>query len=240
MSRPRFLFVNSASQNTTNFFRRGGHLVLRFWKEFLASGREGLLILRCAKPCDKDLLEYGVDVSMILTEMGRSIIWAQDYLANHEMNALLAGAHFFLLPSVSLHSVSILQAMTVGAIPVVSDAVGTSVYVTDDVDGIVLDGVRKTFWYEDEVTGILVDQYRQVPDLDDSLVAQIVKRVDTLLGDSVRYWQMQSNMVANVRKIFPGKTSVTIFGQRFLRSPRDPLFCLSPKKMVKVSLVAVL
>ncbi len=205
LSRPRFLFVNSASQNTINFFYRGGHLVLRFWKEFIASGRDGLLILRCAKPCDADLLEHGVDITMLQVEMGRSIIWAQDYLSNHEMNVLLASTHFFLLPSASLHSVSILQAMALGTLPVVSDSVGTSVYVTDDIDGIVLEGVRKAFWFNDEVTGILVDQYRRVADLDDSLVAQLLKRVGTLLEDPGMYRKMQSNMVRNVSKNFSGQ-----------------------------------
>ncbi|MEY3289273.1 MAG: hypothetical protein RLZZ419_1515, partial [Pseudomonadota bacterium] len=87
ISRPTFLFVNSANQNPKNFFLRGGHIVLRFWKEFITNGRDGLLMLRCKKPSAEDLLEYGIDLSFLKTETGRSIIWAEDYLANHEMNA---------------------------------------------------------------------------------------------------------------------------------------------------------
>ncbi len=230
LSRPRFLFVNSASQNTVNFFYRGGHLVLRFWKEFIASGRDGLLILRCAKPCDEDLLEHGVDVTMIQVEMGRSIIWAQDYLSNQEMNALLASTHFFLLPSASLHSVSILQAMAVGTLPVVSDSVGTSVYVTDDVDGIVLKGVRNTFWYKDETTGILVDQYRRVSDLDDSLVAQLLKRVEALLDDPGMYWKMQSSIVRNVRENFSGQDFSEDFWTTVSKLSGTDLLVTSPNK----------
>jgi len=204
-SRPRFLFVNSAHQNPANFFLRGGHLVLRFWKEFVTSGRDGLLMLRCAKPSDKELLELGVDVSLVNAEMGRSIIWAQDYLTGLEMNALMANAHFFLLPSASLHSVSIMQAMTLGTIPVVSDTVGTSAYIADDKDGIVLKGMRKALWSTDEATGILVDCYRRIPDLDDSLVAQMTSRVCALVEDPSAYWNMRTRTLTRAREQFSGQ-----------------------------------
>ncbi|MCK9398190.1 MAG: hypothetical protein M0Q44_21705 [Methylobacter sp.] len=181
LSRPTFLFVNSAHQNPANFFRRGGHIVLRFWKEFRASGHDGLLMLRCTKPSDEDLLDYGVDVSFLKVETGQSIIWAEDYLSNYEMNTLVASAHFFLLPSLSLHSVSIMQAMTLGAIPVVTDTVGTSVYVTNDELGIVLRGVRAAIWQTDPNTGILIDRYVRTPDLDDSLASQMTSHILALL-----------------------------------------------------------
>ena len=205
LSRPKFLFVNSAHQNPASFFSRGGHIVLRFWKEFLTNGQDGLLMLRCAKPSDKDLREYGVDVSLVRTETGRSIIWAQDYLANHEMNALMAAAHFFLLPSASLHSVSIMQAMTLGTIPVVTDTVGTSVYVTDNENGIVLQGMRAAIWHKDAATGILVDQYRRTPDLDDSLVSQLTSRVGALCDAPDTYRKMRDRTMAYAQDQFSGQ-----------------------------------
>ena len=211
LSRPQFLFVNSANQNPMNFFRRGGHLVLRFWNEFITSGRHGLLVLRCAKPTDEDLSEYGVDVSMIRNEMGRSIIWAEDYLANHEMNALIASSHFFLLPSASLHSVSIMQSMLLGTIPVVSDTVGTDVYIQDNDNGIVLQGMRKAIWYKNESTGILIDRYCRTPDLDVSLVSQMTRRLCALLDAPKVYWEMRTHTLQHVRENFSGQ----IFPQEF-------------------------
>jgi glycosyltransferase involved in cell wall biosynthesis len=205
LDHPRFLFVNSANQNPANFFRRGGHIVLRFWKEYLADGRDGLLMLRCAKPSDEDLSEYGVDVSLVREQTGRSIIWGQDYLANHEMNALMASAHFFLLPSASLHSVSIMQAMTLGAIPMVTDTVGTSVYVTDNENGIVLQGMRAAIWHKDASTGILVDRYCRTPDLDDSMVSQLAHRVYGMLDKPDIYWDMQQGMTTCARNQFSGQ-----------------------------------
>ncbi|MEO7861702.1 MAG: hypothetical protein ABIU05_14950 [Nitrospirales bacterium] len=205
LSRPRFLFVNSAHQSPASFFPRGGHIALRFWKNFLAEGNDGLLILCCARPSDKDLSEYGVDVSFLQAQIGRSIIWGQDYLANHEMNALIARSHFLLLPSASLHSVSIMQAMTLGTIPVVTDTVGTSVYVTDNEHGIVLQGIRDAIWHIDAATGILVDRYCRTPDLDDSLVSQLTSRVGALLDAPDTYWNMRDRTMAYAQDQFSGQ-----------------------------------
>lgn len=225
---PRFLFINSANQNPSNFFRRGGHIVLRFWREYLADGRDGLLMLRCARPSDEDFSEYGVDTSWVREQTGRSIIWGQDYLANHEMNALMASAHFFLLPSASLHSASIMQAMTLGAIPVVTDTVGTSVYVTDNKNGIVLQGMRAAIWYEDASTGILVDRYCRTPDLDDSLVSQLTTRVCALLDSPDAYQNMQSRMILYAQDQFSGQAfsdhfwnTLSILYQRYQECSRE-------------------
>ncbi len=217
LSRPRFLFINSANQNATNFFRRGGHIVLRFWKKFVTGGRDGLLMIRCEKPSDEALLEYGVDVSLVKAESGRSIIWAQDYLASHEMNALMASAHFFLLPSASLHSVSIMEAMLLGTVPVVSDTVGTSVYVIDDEDGIVLHGVRRAVWHNDEVTGIPIDRYGRTPDLDDSLVQQLTLRVCALVENPNMYWDMRTRVLSRAQDRFSGQA----FAQEFWSAVSD-------------------
>jgi len=205
LSRPRFLFVNSAHQEPANFFPRGGHIVLRFWKNFLEEGNDGLLMLCCAKPSDKDLSEYGVDVTFLRAQTGLSIIWGQDYVANHEMNALIASAHFLLLPSASLQSVSIMQAMSLGTIPVVTDTVGSSVYVTDNENGIVLQGMRAAIWHKDTATGILVDRYCRTLDLDDSLVSQLTSRVGVLLDAPDAYWNMRNRTMAYAQDQFSGQ-----------------------------------
>ena len=211
LSRPKFLFVNSANQNPANFFRRGGHLVLRFWKEFVSSGRDGLLMLRCKRPSEMDLAEYGVDNNFLNEETGRSIIWAEDYLAHHEMNALMESAHFFLLPSASLHSVSIMQAMTLGAVPVVTDTVGTSVYVMDDENGIVLQGVRSAIWDIDLNTGVLVDHYGRVAGMDDSLVSQMTHRIFTLLNAPETFQKMKNCSIDHARLQFSGEVFASDF-----------------------------
>jgi hypothetical protein len=217
LSRPRFLFLNSAHQNPDNFFRRGGHIALRFWAEFLAAGRDGVLILRCGRPPLEDLASHGVDTSFLQREIGRSIIWAQDYLADHEMNALMANAHFLLLPSMSLHSASIMQAMSSGTIPVVTDTVGTSIYVDDDEHGIVLRGMRSAIWHEDPETGVPMDRYSSTPHLDESLVAQLMRRIVALLDAPQAYHAMRERAATRARELFSGAA----FSSEFWNSVAD-------------------
>ncbi|OQW30844.1 MAG: hypothetical protein A4E19_08840 [Nitrospira sp. SG-bin1] len=205
LSRPRFLFVNSANQNPVNFFRRGGHLVLRFWKEMVVSGRGGLLMLRCAMPGDIELQEYGVDVSWVKGEIGRSIVWDQGYLASHEIQSLMASAHFFLLPSADLHSVSIMEAMRAGAIPVVSDAMGITVCVADGENGIVLYGVRKEVWPKGAGTDLLFGQSSRNAELDNLLVEQLRSRVCALLEKEDTYWDMHRCTQTYARERFSGQ-----------------------------------
>ncbi len=203
---PRFLFINSAHQNPANFFKRGGHIVLKFWKEFRAAGLRGQLVFRCGRPADSLLRDHGVEPDFIRDEMGKSILWEQGYLANHEMNALLEISDFFLLPSASLHSASILQAMNAGAIPIVTDTIGTSVYVADGENGIILKGMRDAIWFRDEETGILVDNYNHITrSVDDSLARQLWIRVSDLLDRPDAIADLRCRMLERVKRDFPGQ-----------------------------------
>jgi glycosyltransferase involved in cell wall biosynthesis len=204
LNNPRFLFVNSANQNSANFFHRGGHIVLRFWRELMASGHRGKLYLRCARPSDELLTKHGVDVAFLQTEESRSVIWIQEYLTNQELNALISDVHFLLLPSFSLHSVSIMQAMALGTVPVVSDTVGTSLYVKDDHNGIVLEGVFSTNWKKDPATGVLVDRYHRSKALDDNLVSQLTRRINELLVLPSAFDEMRKNALSCASKKFSG------------------------------------
>lgn len=204
LARPVFVFINSANQNPANFFRRGGHIVLRFWKRFLESGHDGLLIMRCSRPTDGELRDYAVDPSFVTAESGRRILWSQAYFHDYEMNALMERANFFLLPSLSLHSVSIMQAMSCGAVPVVTDTIGTSLYVQDNETGMVLKGVRDAMWHEDEATGVLVDRYRPSSTLDDALVSQLTDGIRCLLAKPDSYDRLRHGALNRAAEQFSG------------------------------------
>ncbi len=204
LSKPRFLFVICANQNPAVFFERGGHIVLRFWKAFVENKRDGLLMIVCARPNDEGLLEHGVDTDFLRREGGNSIHWAQDLHPNHEINSLIQSSHFFVLPSASLHSASILQAMSLGSIPVVTDIVGTSAYITDEEHGIVLTGMREAIWHRNPDTGILMSQYCKTPNLDNSLVRQVTSRILSLLDTPNAYAEMRSRTLAHVSDCFSG------------------------------------
>ena len=211
VGKPRFLFINSAHQQPANFFNRGGHVVLRFWKEFRTAGREGTLVLRCGRPDDHTLASHGVDPAFVRSELGHSILWAEGYLANHELNALMADAHFFLLPSASLPSASILQAMTLGTVPIVTDTIGTSVYVTDRESGIVLKGVKQEIWHIDPQTGVLVDRNERMPNTAASLVSQLMERVSELLDSKEAYLALSYRAAKRARAHFSGEAFAASF-----------------------------
>lgn len=207
----RFLFINSAHQNPASFFLRGGHIVLRFWKELRQLGMDGRLYMRCCRPTDGELVKNGVDIDFVKIETGRSVIWIENYLPNAELNALMGSMHFMLLPSASLHSVSIMQAMALGAVPVVTDTIGTSLYVRDDEDGIVLKGVRKARWFTDPHTGIEFDRLAPDERLDASLIAQLTSRVLGLLQSPDAYERIRLRAMDRATKDFSGSHFSTDF-----------------------------
>ena len=227
LTSPRFLFVNSANQNPANFFHRGGHVVLRFWQELMALGHHGKLNLRCSRPSDELLAEHGVDLAFLHSEECGSISWIQDYLTSHELNALMADVHFFLLPSASLHSVSIMQAMALGTVPVVSDTIGTSLYVKDNRNGIVLEGVLSANWKKDPVTGVLVDNYHRNRMLEDSLVVQLTRRITSLLEAPSLFDALRQNALNCASNEFSGdsfsddfwSTVQTLYEKHICRTP---------------------
>ncbi len=202
---PRFLFINSAHQLPQNFFNRGGHIALQFWKKFISDGRNGMLIIRCSKPSDELLLEYGVDIEFIKSQMNHTIIWAEDYLSNHEMNALIQDAHFFLLPSIFLHSVSIMQSMMLGTIPIVTDTIGTSTYLKDGEHGIILKGQKKVTWQKDPVTEANIFHYKKDHNLDNSLVSQLYTRVNEILDVPNSYEEMRNRAMIHIQENFSGE-----------------------------------
>jgi glycosyltransferase involved in cell wall biosynthesis len=214
LDKPRFLFINSAHQRPEDFFNRGGHIVLRFWKEFRAALHDGILVLHGGRPDDGSLARHGVDPAFISSELGRSILWADGYLANHEINALMANAHFLLQPSASLDSASLLLAMTLGTIPIVTDVPGASVYVTDREHAIVLKGVRDEIWHLDPDTGILVDHYDRMPNVTTALVTQLVNRVLELLNSKEAFVALSHQTAERARIAFSGEA----FGSEFWES----------------------
>ena len=211
LERPRFLFINVLTKNTSDFFRCNGHIALRFWKEFLSDGRDGTLILSCAKPSESELAEFGVDVSFVKAQTGCNIIWTQDYLSNHEMNALIANAHFFLLPDAALQSVSIMQAMTLGTVPVMTDSLTTSLYGRDGQHGIVVQGPRASIWHGEGVDGVLMGSIDRAPNLDDFLVEQLTSRICRLVDKPSEYWKMRRRTLSHAREQFSGQAFSTDF-----------------------------
>jgi len=231
LSAPLFLFINSANQNPRNFFLRGGHVVLRFWQHMPPEMGSVKIIMRCTRPTDEMLEEYGVDMEWLLCEEGRSVIWVEGFLSAADIDSFTRAAHFFLLPSASLHSVSIMQAMMSGAVPVVSDTIGTDRYVEDDVDGVRLCGVLASNWHRDSESGVMIDCYARNLELEESLIQQLLVRVGQLLATPGKYAQMQARAIEKARSAFSGQT----FSEDFWEQVQQRYLALSERMPKSVS-----
>jgi len=78
------------------------------------------------------------NVREILYRNRDNIIWISGWLSEHTLDRLFASAHFFLLPSIDLHTSSVLRAMGQGCIPIVSNAYGISELISQRRNGIIL------------------------------------------------------------------------------------------------------
>ncbi|KPA90029.1 hypothetical protein PF66_03492 [Pseudomonas asplenii] len=135
LARPRFLFV-SVPDHESDFFSCGGHRVLRFWKAFCAAGHNGLLSMACERPDAQALVAAGVDLAFVEQQTGRSILWASP--AQADVEALMAGSHVLLQPADVLCPFEILQAMSLGCVPVVSALRGVGTYLQDGQGGLIV------------------------------------------------------------------------------------------------------
>lgn len=128
---PIFIFNNSAHQDPNSLVLRGGIFAIQIL-DIVRRERPGAKLLFIGSQAQQLFSEpWGLGESILKHEsvreiLGRNrdnIVWLNGWLSNHTLDRLLASAHFFLLPSVDLHSSSILRAMGQGCIPVVSECV---------------------------------------------------------------------------------------------------------------------
>lgn len=135
ITHPRFVFV-AIADHESDFFTCGGHRVLCFWKAFCAAGHNGLLSMACERPDPQSLVAAGVDLAFVEQQTGRSILWASPSQADVE--ALMAGSHVFLQPADVLCSFDILQALSLGCVPVVGAVRGLGTYLQDGQNGLIV------------------------------------------------------------------------------------------------------
>jgi glycosyltransferase involved in cell wall biosynthesis len=112
----------------------------------------------------------------------------------------MGSVHFMLLPSASLHSVSIMQAMALGAIPVVTDTIVHGLRRRRR-DGIVLNGVRKRDGLGSS-PDIEFDDFSPDSSLDANLLAQLTTRVLALLHSPDAYERIRSRAMDRATKDF--------------------------------------
>ncbi|MBM3601756.1 MAG: glycosyltransferase [Alphaproteobacteria bacterium] len=148
-ARLTFLFTNSWTQDPKSLVVRGGLDVLLAFARLQQDHPNCRLILRSALPTEMlgptfaDFVR-GIPNVDIIDRM----------VSTDEMADLFIAADAYLLPSVGLHTVSLLQAMYFGAVLIAADAPGVEEFVTHNETGLMVPGrLGRTAWYDD--TGLL-------------------------------------------------------------------------------------
>jgi glycosyltransferase involved in cell wall biosynthesis len=172
----RLLFTNSWHQSSTGFYLRGGLEALEAFAILARQHPRLRLVIRSALPED-------------LPSRFRRIV-QQDNVEVHDhflpgprLDALRASCHLYLLPSARIHIVSLLQAMSHGLVPVVSDGWGMTEYVDEGRNGLVVPGRYGTVSWSDPQAGMLREDYRAMFSCDAGVAQGVVESVGRVLED---------------------------------------------------------
>jgi len=141
-----FLFTNSWSQDPRSLLVRGGLDVLLAFTEVVRRRPHWTLTVRSALPTEMLSAQFGTFVAGI-----PNVRVIDRPVSDTEMADLFMAADVYLLPSVGLHTVSILQAMYFGAVLIASDVPGNDEFVTEDENGVIVPGRRDVYsWYGED------------------------------------------------------------------------------------------
>jgi glycosyltransferase involved in cell wall biosynthesis len=201
-----FVFLNSAHQNQQSFVLRGGISCLKLAIHLLSERSDVKFYFRTKRPADKALVEYGLDVNKLKRFETDRVVWIEQYLPDWALTKLVAKSHFVLLPSANLHSVSVMSGLANGAIPIVTDTIGTDIYVEHMINGVVIRGVRSEVWHNDEELRIRHDDHRAFKRLEKALTESLIKIVSELLGVPEKIDEMARAGQQAVRQRFNGES----------------------------------
>jgi glycosyltransferase involved in cell wall biosynthesis len=144
---PIFIFNNSAHQHPNSLVLRGGVFAIHIL-DIVRRERPGAKLLFVGSHAQRLFSEpWGPGESILKHDSVReilyrnrdNIIWISGWLSEHTLDRLFSSAHFFLLPSIDLHTSSVLRAMAQGCIPIVSNAYGISELISQRRNGMILE-----------------------------------------------------------------------------------------------------
>jgi glycosyltransferase involved in cell wall biosynthesis len=200
---PIFIFNNSAHQNPNSLVLRGGIFAIQIL-DIVRRERPGAKLLFIGSHAQQLFSEpWGVGESILKHESVRAILdrnrdnilWANGWLSKHTLDRLLASAHFFVLPSVDLHSSSILRAMGQGCIPIVSDAYGIPELISQRRNGIILNILDRSvskmteFGFTNTDHAAFISQFNE---LRDRVSREIRQHLDILVEPRSRLLLLQT------------------------------------------------
>lgn len=182
-----FLFTSSAHKNPGNFLFRGGYVSIGMALRLLQtiSNSNIRFIFVCKRPDNDLFVENDIDLALLQhAEEKGSIIWLETRIPQYQFDSLMAKADFLLMPSASLHSVSVITAMQYRTVPVVTDIPGYDIFLNNQC-AVILDGVKDKICRHVEVgtSKIYVEDYKLYQKIQKDMVDVGVSRIAGLLED---------------------------------------------------------
>ena len=169
----QLLFTNSWHQGPVGFYPRGGLDVLEAFALLKPVHPQLHLVLRTKLPED-----LPTRYRRIIDECGVQVI--DKFLRPEEFEGLLTASHVYLLPAARIHIVSLLQAMSYGLVPLVSDGWGMTEYVDHERTGLVVKGRYGKVSWQDEI-GLMREDYRPLWQTDAHVVQGMVDALSRLV-----------------------------------------------------------
>ena len=212
---PTFLFCHSNHQNPNSLFSRGFAIFCKFALTYISEHKGGRFIFRCPKISSEECAKIGIDLKMLELAAGDRIVWLPGYLPANEQLKLFAQSEFLVLPSANLHSVVIMQALAAGTIPILTDTIGTDLYVKNEFNGVLIEGMRNIVWNYNAEDKYWYDRHDNVK-LAESTVLKSLNNLFVREDYKANEWEcMSKNAIASSVKNFSGKEFCADLKQQF-------------------------
>jgi glycosyltransferase involved in cell wall biosynthesis len=170
------LFTNSWHQAGHSFYLRGGLDVLEAFARLRPAYPELRLTLRTKLPHD-----LAPRYHAIIRECGVTVL--DEFLPQDQLEALIRSSHVYLLPAARIHIMSVLQSMSYGLVPIVSDGWGMSEYVDDRRTGLVVTGRYGKISWDDPKNGMLREDYAPLWKSDPQVTQRLVDAISQVADD---------------------------------------------------------
>ncbi len=185
-----FIFLSPLDADGESFLRLGGFCSLKLVLQLLREGRHVTFWLLASRPSDGELAAHGISPEELRQYEAIEIVWIEHPLTPEMQTALIAKSHFALFPGVKLCSASILSALGNGTIPIVTDTIGTDLYVDDDVNGVIIPGIRAECWTKDETLRLTRERHDRFFEVENAVSASLIEKVREVLAAPAKIDEM--------------------------------------------------
>lgn len=172
-----FLFTNSWHQNPDSFAKRGGIEVIVAFLTLLLRRPNCRLILRTVLPEHLDPAVREAVRHHPRIEVHEGVV------PDAALYDMLFRADVFLVPSMHLHTISILRAMAAGAVVVTTDAAAIEEFVTHGETGFIIPVWKDIAYWDDRSRGLIREAALSQRQTNGTLAANLVLVMEDLAGN---------------------------------------------------------